>query len=115
MNTVASVGAVETYESNLIPYGRRILCVPVEPETQTEGGIIIPESARVQSTEHVIVAIGEGEYDDVHDKHIPVRDLEIGMHILLGEYMGTECAFSLNGEQVTGSVVTPSEILAVVK
>lgn len=100
---------------NVIPLRRRVLAVPVAAETQTEGGIIIPESARDNADEAIVVAVGEGDYDDIHDKHIPVRNCKVGDHVLLARYTGAEIVAYIDGQKTACYIVNADDILAVVE
>ena len=49
----------------LKPLGDRIIVEPIEEnEQQSEGGIIIPDSAKEKPTEAKVLALGTGKTDD---------------------------------------------------
>lgn len=96
--------------SKLVPLRDRILCYPMEPETQTAGGIIIPENARKQTGEYVVIAKGKGTEDDQMD------DIEVGMHILLARYTGADVTFEdYDGNDHHGVIVKPQDVMGIVK
>ncbi len=72
----------------LRPLQDRILVQRVEEETQTKGGIIIPDTAKEKPAEGKVVAVGNGKVGD-DGKRVPV-ELKAGDRILFGKYSGTE-------------------------
>ncbi len=54
---------------NIKPIGERVLIKPMKEEEKTAGGIYIPETAKEQKKQGVVVEIGTG--DD--DKELPVQ------------------------------------------
>jgi chaperonin GroES len=60
-----------------------------EPEqTQTAGGIYIPDTAREKNQVGTVIAVGKGKKDD-SGKHIAL-DVKVGDRVLFGKYAGTE-------------------------
>jgi len=72
----------------LRPLQDRILVQRVEEETQTKGGIIIPDTAKEKPAEGKVSAVGNGKVGE-DGKRIPV-ELKKGDRILFGKYSGTE-------------------------
>ncbi|AEH61100.1 Chaperonin Cpn10 [Methanosalsum zhilinae DSM 4017] len=72
------------------PVGERILIKVIKEEEVTKGGIYIPESARKEKKEGIVVAVGT--YED--GKGLP---LEKGDHIIYGGFQSDE--IDLDGEQ----------------
>lgn len=72
----------------LRPLQDRILVQRVEEETQTKGGIIIPDTAKEKPAEGKVTAVGNGKVGE-DGKRIPV-ELKKGDRILFGKYSGTE-------------------------
>ncbi len=57
----------------LKPLGDRIIVEPIEEnEQQSDGGIIIPDSAKEKPTEAKVLALGTGKTDD-NGKKLPSR------------------------------------------
>ena len=51
------------------PLGDRVLVEPIEEkEQQSEGGIIIPDSAKEKPTESKVISLGTGKTDDSGNK-----------------------------------------------
>lgn len=72
----------------LRPLHDRILVKRVKEETQTKGGIIIPDTATEKPIEGNVVAVGKGKIGD-DGKIIPL-DVKKGDRILFGKYGGQE-------------------------
>jgi len=109
---MTTTDTVSARKSTLRPYRGRLLAEPVDAETQTAAGIIIPENCRKQGEEYIIRAIGAGDLDESNVQW-PITDLFVGDHIVLNKYTGTEITW-WNGEMdVECIVVRPSEIIAV--
>lgn len=79
--------------TKLQPMFDRVLVKKIEAETQTKGGIMLPENqGKVHSGE--VVAIGTGARNREGDFHKPL--LKVGDKVLLPEYGGNKV--DLNGE-----------------
>ena len=71
------------------PLGDRLLVEPIEDkEQQSEGGIIIPDSAKEKPTEAKVLSLGTGKTDDSGNK-IPF-EVKKGDKVLISKYGGTE-------------------------
>ena len=68
---------------NIKPLADRVLIEPAAAETKTIGGIIIPDTAKEQPLQGVIVAVGNGTKDEE-------MVLKEGDRVLYGKYAGTE-------------------------
>ncbi len=76
------------------PIGNRILVRRSERETETEGGIVIPDNAQQPPAEGVIVKIGHLVSTGVNSEQgycdLPyVPEALVGMHIVFGQFAGT--------------------------
>ena len=49
---------------NIRPLADRVLVEPLEAETKTASGIIIPDSAKEKPQQGVVVAVGAGKKDE---------------------------------------------------
>ena len=65
------------------PLADRVLLEPLEAETKTASGIIIPDTAKEKPQKGNIVAVGPGTKDN------PVT-VKVGDSVLYGKYSGTE-------------------------
>jgi chaperonin GroES len=88
---------------NIKPLADRILIEPLEAETKTASGIIIPDSAKEKPQKGNVVAVGPGT------KENPVT-VKTGDSVLYGKYSGTE--LKLEGNDYL--IMRESDILAIV-
>ena len=88
---------------NIKPLADRVLVEPLEAETKTASGIIIPDTAKEKPQKGNIVSVGPGTKDN------PVT-LKLGMTVLYGKYSGTE--LKLDGKDYL--IMRESDILAIV-
>lgn len=89
------------------PLHDRLVVKRVAEETQTAGGLFIPDSAKEKPARGVVVAVGEGKRDDAGKRITP--DVSKGDEILFGKYAGTE--LKLEGEEHI--VLREDEVLAI--
>ena len=78
------------------PLADRILVKRVESETKTQGGIIIPDTAKEKPLQGTVVAVGPGAVrDDGGRREVMVK---VGDRVLFGKYDGTE--IKVDGESL---------------
>ncbi len=70
------------------PLHDRILVQRLEEETQTAGGIIIPESAKEKPIQGKVISVGKGKI--LEDGNVRNLDVKKGDTILFGKYSGTD-------------------------
>ena len=75
---------------------------------KTEGGIIIPDVAKEQPCEGVVIAVGQGKYEDGVFRPLLVQE---GSRVLFGKYSGTEVQWI--GEKLL--MMREDEILGVIE
>jgi chaperonin GroES len=93
----------------LKPLGDRIIVEPIEDkEQQSEGGIIIPDSAKEKPTEAKVLALGTGKTDDNGDKI--AFEVKKGDKVLISKYGGTE--IKVDGKEL--KILNSDDILAIV-
>lgn len=90
------------------PLSDRVVVKMVEAEETTKSGIILAGSAKEKPQVAEIVAVGPGGLVD--GKEVKMF-LNIGEHVLIGKYAGTE--IKLDGEEYT--ILRQSDVLAVVE
>lgn len=73
---------------SLRPLSDRVVVKPLESETKTAGGIIIPDSAQEKPQEGKVVAVGPGKKSD--DGSVAPMDVKKGDRVLYGKWSGTE-------------------------
>lgn len=86
------------------PLSDRVLIDPAAAETKTQGGIIIPDSAKEKPLKGTVVAAGNGTKDE------PMTVKE-GDTVLYGKYSGTE--IELDGKKYI--IMRQSDILAIIE
>lgn len=80
----------------------KVIVEPVEAETKTASGIIIPDSAKEKPQKGIIVATGKGKSDEP-------MEVKAGDTVLFGKYSGTE----LHIDDKKYLVMNQSDILVV--
>ncbi|WP_412983878.1 co-chaperone GroES [Pontimicrobium sp. IMCC45349] len=88
---------------NIKPLADRVLIEPMQAETKTASGIIIPDNAKEKPQKGKVVAIGTG----TKDEPLTVKN---GDTVLYGKYAGTE--LKLEGKDYL--IMRESDILAIV-
>jgi chaperonin GroES len=92
---------------NIKPLEDRVILKPMEAETKTLGGIIIPDNAKEKPQKGEVVAVGPGKVSDKGQK--VALTLKVGDKVLYGKYSGTEV--SVDGTDYL--IVRESDVLAV--
>ncbi|MEE8314285.1 MAG: co-chaperone GroES [Myxococcota bacterium] len=90
------------------PLQDRILLTRVEEETKTAGGIIIPDTAKEQSQEGIVVEAGKGKVRD--DGKITPLDVKKGERVLFSKYAGNDV--TLDGQEYV--IIREDDVLAVI-
>lgn len=85
------------------PLADRVLVQPMEAESKTASGLIIPDSAKEKPQKGTVMAAGPGTKDET-------MQVKIGDVVLYGKYAGTE----LNIEGKDYLMMRQSDILAVI-
>lgn len=90
------------------PLADRVVVKPLEQESKTKSGIIIPDTAKEKSQKGKVIAKGPGKYED--GKLVPLS-VKIGDVVLYKEYGGDE--FKFEGEEVV--ILKEEDILAIIE
>jgi len=88
---------------NIKPLADRVLVEPIEAETKTASGIIIPDNAKEKPQKGKVMAVGKGT------KENPTT-VKVGDIVLYGKYSGTELKFEGNDYLI----MSEKDILAIV-
>jgi chaperonin GroES len=86
------------------PLADRVLVEPLEAETKTAGGIIIPDTAKEKPQKGKVAAIGKGTKDEP-------MSVAVGDEVIYGKYSGTEV--QIDGKDYL--IMKASEIYGVLK
>ncbi len=70
------------------PLDDRVVVEPLEAEEKTQGGIVLPDSAKEKPTKGKVISVGEGKLLD-SGKRAELL-LKKGDRVLYGKYAGTE-------------------------
>lgn len=92
----------------LRPLQDRVLIRPIERESTTPGGIIIPDTAKEKPMEGEVLAAGPGARDERGTLH--ALDVRVGDRVLFGKWSGSEV--KLDGEELM--ILKEADILGVV-
>ncbi|MCX2679975.1 co-chaperone GroES [Galbibacter sp. EGI 63066] len=90
---------------NIKPLADRVLIEPLEAETKTASGIIIPDNAKEKPQKGTVVAVGPG----TKDEKVTVK---IGDTVLYGKFPRTLTEIKLEGTDYL--MMRESDILAIV-
>ena len=91
------------------PLQDRVIVRRLEEEEKTEGGIIIPDTAKEKPMEGRVVAVGKGKVLE-GGKVVPL-DVKAGDRVLFSKYAGTEV--KLEGEEHL--IMREEDILGIVE
>ena len=69
------------------PLHDRVIVTRLEEEEKTQGGLIIPDTAKEKPQQGTVVAVGSGKQED---GKVIALDVKAGDRILFGKYAGTE-------------------------
>lgn len=83
--------------------GNRVLVIPVNAESKTAGGIIIPDAAKEKPLKGSIVAVGPG----TKDEPMILKENDV---VLYGKYSGQEIEF----EGIKYLLMNQSDIIATI-
>jgi chaperonin GroES len=93
---------------NFRPLHDRVVIKPIEQDTKTAGGIIIPDTAKEKPMEGKVIAVGPGARDE-SGKLVPL-DVKKGDRVLFGKWSGTEV--KINGDDLM--IMKESDIMGVI-
>ena len=89
------------------PLGDRIVVKRLEAESQTAGGIVLPDSAQEKPQSGKVLAVGTGRILDNGSRgHMQVSE---GDRVLFSSYAGTE--IEVDGDELL--IMSESDVLAV--
>jgi len=92
------------------PLGDRVVIKPLEAETKSKGGIVIPDTAKEKPQEGKVVAVGKGKVLDSGTVQTP--EVKVGDKVLYGKYSGNEIT-TKEGEELL--IMREEDILAIIK
>ena len=94
---------------NIRPLHDRVVVKRLDEEESTQGGIIIPDSAKEKPQKAEVLAVGPGKKND--DGIVIPPEVKKGDKVLFGKYSGNE--ITVDGEECL--IMREDEILAVIE
>jgi len=91
----------------LKPLGDRIVIKALEAETQSTGGIILPETAQEKPQQGEVIAVGPGKTLD--NGTLSSVDVKVGDKIVYAKYRGTE--IKVGSEEVI--ILTGNDVMGI--
>jgi chaperonin GroES len=91
---------------NIRPLDDRVVVQPVEAETKTAGGIVLPDSAKEKPQRGKVIATGPGRLLDNGERGS--LSVSVGDEVIFGKYSGSD--IEIDGKDV--KIIRESEILA---
>ncbi len=92
------------------PLGDRVVVKPLEPESKTKGGIVLPDTVKEKPQEGEVIAVGKGKVLD--SGAIQALEVKAGDRVLYGKYSGSEIT-TKDGQELL--IMREEDILAVMK
>ncbi len=92
------------------PVGDRVVVRPLEAESKTRGGIVLPDTAKEKPQQGEIVAAGKGKI--LENGTLSPLEVKVGDKVLYGKYSGNEIT-TKEGEELL--IMKEEDILAIVK
>ncbi len=94
---------------NIKPINDRVVVKPAPAEEKTQGGIIIPDTAKEKPIEGKVVAVGKGKVAD--DGKLIKPEVSVGDKVLFSKYGGTEV--KIDGEEYL--IMREEDILGIIE
>lgn len=92
------------------PLADRVVIKPLEAESKSKGGILLPDTAKEKPQEGKVVAVGKGKTLD--NGSTQVLEVKVGDKVLYGKYSGNEIT-TKDGEELL--IMREEDILAIIK
>ena len=92
------------------PLGDRIVVKPLEAESKSKGGIVLPDTAKEKPQEAKVVAVGKGKV--LENGTVQAPEVKVGDKVLFGKYSGNEIT-TKEGEELL--ILREEDILAIIK
>lgn len=92
--------------ANLRPLDDRIVVKPLEAETVTSGGIVLPDTAKEKPQRGTVVAIGPGKLLDSGARG--TMAVAVGDEVIYGKYSGSD--IEVSGDEY--KILRESDVLA---
>lgn len=90
----------------LRPLDDRVVVEPMEAEEMTEGGIVLPDTAKEKPQRGTVIAVGPGKLLDNGERG--ALSVAVGDEVIYGKYSGSEV--EVNGKEL--KILRESDLLA---
>jgi chaperonin GroES len=90
----------------LRPLDDRVVVEPMEAEEMTEGGIVLPDTAKEKPQRGTVIAVGPGKLLDSGERG--ALSVAVGDEVIYGKYSGSEV--EVNGKEL--KILRESDLLA---
>jgi chaperonin GroES len=100
---------MKNQNSTIKPLFGNVLVKPLEAETKTASGIILPDTAKKESQAGVVMAVGPGDVTPKGEK-IPMT-IKVGQKVMFKKWGGNEV--KVGNEEWT--IIEQKDILAIVE
>jgi chaperonin GroES len=94
----------------ILPLADRVVVKPLEAESKTKGGIVLPDTVKEKPQEGEVVAVGKGKVLD--NGTVWPLEVKVGDKVLYGKYSGNEIT-SKEGQELL--IMREEDILAILK
>ncbi len=91
------------------PLHDRVVVKRIEEEEKTQGGIIIPDTAKEKPQEGKVIAVGDGKVNEKGER-LPL-DVKKNNRVLFSKYAGSE--ITIDGEEYL--IMREDDIIAIVE
>src|SRR5579859_2391536 len=109
LNYIWEDWSMTTVSVKIRPLGDRVLVKPLERETVTRSGIVLPDTAKEKPQEGEVLAVGPGKVLDNGKR--PALEVQVGNRILFAKYAGTEV--KIDGEEYL--ILRESDVMGIVE
>jgi chaperonin GroES len=92
----------------VVPLGEKVVVKRLDSETQTPGGIVLPDTAKEKPRQGRVLSVGDGRL--LANGTRLAHQVQEGDRVLFDRYAGSEVV--INGEELL--IMSEDEILAVV-
>lgn len=93
----------------LKPLHDRLVVRPIEAETTTSGGIVIPDKSAEKPNQGIVISVGPGRVTD--QGQVRALDIKVGEQVLYSSYAGSKVKH--DGEELL--ILKESDVLAVIE
>ena len=90
------------------PLHDRIAVKPMQQEEKTQGGIIIPDTAKEKPMQGEVIAVGKGAISE--NGTLRPLEVQVGDKVLYGKWAGTEV--KVDGQELI--IMKESDVMAII-